>query len=280
MPTRVTLTAVLLASLTLSACGDEAPTVTAPSAQTATGVYSLSEAENRLEGTALDLQRDGADSALAEGLDPQPRTSQVYRSQDNSKLDLLVFPTPADARRVGPQLAEKELIKDGGAFTTAGNLVLAISGGPRDRDAYEAAFAIFRRLGDPTQGEELSTNNGAQTATAVAEKGNAALGRKVTVRGPAGAVLPAGGPASALYLGGSTPGKRLLVIPEKADGIPSQLAAEPLPGADRPVVEVTGTVRRVSELGQFAEEGDRGFLASLTAAPALVAERITIVRGG
>ncbi|MBA2347992.1 MAG: hypothetical protein H0V81_06840 [Solirubrobacterales bacterium] len=279
MSLRPFLLPLCLAALTLSACGEDDPRVTTPPAQTAAGTYSLTEAENRLEATALDLQRDSADSALADGLDPEPRTVQAYRSQDNALLTLFVFATPADAERAVPRLAEKEPIKEGGAFTTAGNLILAVNGGPRDRDAYEAAFAIFRRIGDPTQDEELDTS-GVLTATELAEEGNAALGRKVTVRGPAGAVLPAGGPASALYLGGSTPGKRLLVVPEKADGIPAQLAAEPLPGADRPIVEVTGTVRRVSELGEYAEEGDRGFLAALTATPALVAERITIVRGG
>ncbi len=279
MLTRRALTALCLTAFTLSACGSDAPAVTDPPAQTAAGTYSLSEAENRLEATALDLQRDAAPSVLTDGLDPQPRTVQSYRSQDNALLTLLVFATPADAERVAPQLAQKEPIKEGGSFTTAGNLILAVNGGPRDRDAYKAAFAIFRRIGDPTQGEKLATD-GAQTATAVAEEGNAALGRKVTVRGPAGAVLPAGGPASAVYLGGSTPGKRLLVVPEKADGIPAQLSEEPIPGADRPVVEVTGTVRRVSELEQYAEEGGRGFLQALTATPVLVAERITIVRGG
>lgn len=140
-----------LGALSLAACGDDAERAPVAPATTPAGIYTLTAAERGLEDGGLDLQRDGGTSTVAEGLDPDPRTSQVYTAQDNSQLDLLVFATPDDAEAALPKIAENGLVKDGGASSRAGNLVLVISSGPKVRDAYAAAFEVFRTLGERAQ---------------------------------------------------------------------------------------------------------------------------------
>ncbi len=145
-----------LGALSLAACGSDVAspptgnTASAPSSAPA-ATYGLPEAERALRDGGLDLLRHGNGSALQEGLEPEPRTSETYTVQDNSQLDLLVFPTPQDAERAAPTVDGEKIVKQGGQSARAGNLILVVSGGLDDRASYKAAFDAFGKLADRAQ---------------------------------------------------------------------------------------------------------------------------------
>lgn len=268
---------VLLASLVLAAgCGDDErrgamPTTLGPRSGP---TYTLSDAEGRLEGAGLELVRDGLGAPTATLVDPEPAVSQRFAAQNGAEFDLLVYATPEQAKQALASVSQTDVVREGGAYTRAANLVAVTPDTPRDSDAYKVVFRLFDSLSGREDDADLS---GRLTATELARLGKGALGRAVAVTGPAGQVLPSGGPPLAFFLGGPNPGPRLLVVPRDPSIVPEALIRELPPGQRRPRLRVSGVVRPVSQADAVLPDGaNRSFLDSRAGRIALIAETVEL----
>lgn len=269
---RLLLLLALLASLVLAAgCGDEA--LIGPAGAGAAGpTYTLAEAEGRLEGAGLELVRDGDEAPTATLVDPEPRVSQRFAAQNSAEFDLLVYATPEQAKQALASVSQTDIVREGGAYTRAANLVAVTPDTPRDSDAYKVVFRLFDSLSGRKDDADLS---GRLTATEVARLGEKAIGRAVAVTGSAGQLLPSGGPPLAFFLGGANPGPRLLVIPRDPSILPEALVREQPPGRRGVRLRVQGVVRPVSEVDAVLPRGaDRSFLDIRAGSVALIAETV------
>jgi len=270
---RLLLLPALLASLVLAAgCADDEAPIPPAGAGAAGPTYTLAEAEGRLEGAGLELVRDGDEAPTATLVDPEPAVSQRFAAQNGTEFDLLVYATPEQAKQALASVFQTDVVREGGAYTRAANLVAVTPDTPRDSDAFKVVFRLFDSLSGREDDADLS---GRLTATELARLGEQAIGRAVAVTGSAGQVLPSGGPPLAFFLGGANPGPRLLVIPRDPSILPEALVREPLPGRRRPRLRVKGVVRPVSAVGAVLPDGaDRSFLDARAGSVVLIAETV------
>lgn len=262
---------IFVACAVLAACGSQDKTATTPATTPSGPLYTLNSAEGRLEGAGLELQRDGSQSAaIVDTVDPKPRVAQRYASQSGTEFDLLVYATSALAKQALASAARTDVVRSGGAYTRAANLVVVTPDGPRDNDLAAVIFRVFNTLSGRTSDADLS---GRTTATELARLGDRAAGRAVTVVGPVGQLLPSGGPARAFFLGGSRPGERLLVVPRKGAVIPLDLGGSALKtGSGR--LRVSGVIRPIADAGQYVASGDSSFLQIRSGDIVLIAQTV------
>jgi hypothetical protein len=273
MTTRRALGALLaVCALICAACGDDddvAPAVAGPARD-----YRLVDVENALEGAGLALVRDGP-ADIAPEVSPPPTSSAHYAARSGVEFDVLIFPTPARARRAHADIADTDLVADGGAYTTAANAVAALPRPPRD-GALREVWQTFRRLAQHAGGADAGDVGVAPSA--VSAHPGRYLGDTVTVVGTLVRRLPAG---ARRPLGFEVRGRgtgTLLVVPARDARLPAALRGSG-GGGPSPRVRATGTVTRLGEPGAPAVPGEDGGLRFRRGDPVLLASSVVLASG-
>jgi hypothetical protein len=148
-PTTTVVLCILLAGC-VAACGDDDTAPADPPAareRSRAPHVTLSEARRLLESGGIELTGQGLDGTadIAQEIRPRPAKARRLTTQRGPKLDLLVFATPAKARRAWSSILGTEVIEEGGAAMRAANVV-AVFPRPADGGFYARIKARLRAL--------------------------------------------------------------------------------------------------------------------------------------
>ena len=146
---RLLLVALVLSTCAPSlGCGDD-DADTAGSAADGTPFITLTEAEGIIEQGALAVVRTGG-AADVSGADADPELDDAglvdaarYESQSGREFDVLVFSSPAAARRASPSAID---VEDGESGIRAVNVLTVFPARSDEVDAYRAVARAMRRL--------------------------------------------------------------------------------------------------------------------------------------
>jgi hypothetical protein len=264
----------LLAALVLlgAGCGgdDETPQPTAG----AGAEYELTDVENALEGAGLAIVRDGP-AEISSEVSPSPDDSVHYADRSGAEFEVLVFATRAQARRAHGDIASTELVSDGGAYTTAANVVAALPRPPRD-GAFREVWETFRRLAVKAGGSQpgdMGVGPGE-----IATHPDRYAGQTVTVAGTRVRLLAAGSerPLALVVRGRGV--RELLVVPDRGVRVPAA-ARGPGGPADSPRIRATGVVTRLGEPGGPDVPHEDEALSFRGGDPVLLASSIEVASG-
>jgi hypothetical protein len=120
----------LLLALALAACGGDASDRTADQEAAATvpdGPYAvtLEETERELRDAGLELRREGPPES-AEDLLPSPVEAVRYRTDGDSRIDVLVYPTHDNAMRARDAFAAGASITELNRTALGGNILAIV----------------------------------------------------------------------------------------------------------------------------------------------------------
>lgn len=143
-------TLVLGACVAAAGCGDDEAGSPGERPDQGSAFITLAEAEDVIEKGRLAVVRTGADADIgAATADAKLEDAALvdaarYESQSGREFDLLVFASPAAARRASPVVDAA----DGGAAIRAANVIAVFPTRPEQVDAYRAVARAMRRLAD------------------------------------------------------------------------------------------------------------------------------------
>jgi hypothetical protein len=131
---------VALAIVAAGCAGDDRQVDPAPPRLT------IGQAENAIERSGAAIVRDRGRAAVATEVDPDPVASQRYVAQNGRTFAVLSFADRDAATAALPSVRATDVVRRGGAYTRAQNLVAVLPQRPAEKGPYRIVWNTFRRL--------------------------------------------------------------------------------------------------------------------------------------